>query len=136
MAERTIKTVFFSWYDEGPSTTTGKKRRFVRRARRGETVDLPADAIKRGEELGAFVTDEDEQADAAAESSVDASTATASELAEWIEDARPNVGETVDAAGDDPDAARKLLEAEESATGGKPRQGVVDGLNRIIDSAE
>jgi hypothetical protein len=60
------------------------------------------------------------------------------ELVDWLmstgrfdNQPKPTVKEVVDAAEDDPDLAERLLGAEEAATGGSPRQGVIDGLAKI-----
>jgi hypothetical protein len=54
------------------------------------------------------------------------------DLTEWIRDDQPTVTEVVELADGDPAMAQKLLDAENAATGGDPRKGVVDGLNKII----
>jgi hypothetical protein len=61
------------------------------------------------------------------------------ELAEYIKGANPDgkeltVGETVALAGDDPDLAHRILQAENIATDGEPRKGVEAGLTSIIES--
>lgn len=54
-------------------------------------------------------------------------------LSEFIASERLNVAETVALAEDDPDRARCVLAAEESASGQDPRKGVADALQKIID---
>jgi hypothetical protein len=55
------------------------------------------------------------------------------ELAAWLENDKPNADETVAAAGDDPALARRLLDAENARE--KPRVGVVEGLQKVVDAA-
>jgi len=118
--------------------------------KRGE--EIPADmlddaTLERGERLGSFFTDEEleegqnqrepgpapaMQLTEAGEPAFDEMSE--SELAEYIRQNRPNVGETVLMSQNDPDTAKRLLEAEHMATDGEPRAGVVKGLNEIIDS--
>jgi hypothetical protein len=57
----------------------------------------------------------------------------ASEVASWIESEKPNAADTVAAAGDDPDTAAVVLEAESTATKGDPRASVEKPLQKIID---
>ena len=54
------------------------------------------------------------------------------ELAEYMEENKPTVAETVAMADGDPEAAKRILEAEDIVTDNDPRQGVIDGLSRII----
>lgn len=130
MAERTIKHRAFAYYKEEEDAVTGNKVRREYLARRGDTVDLSAADIRRGEAYNAFVTEDDEEDTSA---SIDVSTASEDELQEWIEEEQPTVKEVVDAADGDPDTARRLLAAEEGATGGSPRKGVVEGLGTILN---
>jgi hypothetical protein len=72
------------------------------------------------------------QAVQAEEEEMDVTTASVDDLARWIQTEQPNVNETVQASGGEPDLAHKLLEAESQATDGDPRKGVVDGLSAVI----
>lgn len=56
----------------------------------------------------------------------------AGELAAYLRENRLNVDDTVALAEGDPERAGRVLEAEEQATGGSPRAGVVAGLQKII----
>jgi hypothetical protein len=67
----------------------------------------------------------------AASSDYSAKGKSATQVAKWIESERPNEDATVAAAQDDPDLARRVLEAESAATQGDPRQGVKSRLERI-----
>lgn len=48
---------------------------------------------------------------------------------------KPTVQEVLDGAGDNPDLAKRILTAEQEASGGEPRQGVVTGLNDVVAKA-
>jgi len=96
--------------------------------------------LERGERLGSFFTDEELEAienPSAAEAgegeAAEFSEMGESELAEYIQENRPNVHETIALAGGDPEVAARVLEAEELATDGDSRAGVVKGLNEIIE---
>lgn len=128
MPERTIAIRAFPYYVDVEDPITGDTRKRERIARRGETVDLREQDVKRGEKFGAFQSDAVET-----ESGLDLSTASSAELAEWIESDSPTVQEVVDAAGDDPARAQVLLDAENVATGNNPRKGVVDGLGAVAE---
>jgi hypothetical protein len=144
MATRTIRTAQFMYY-----IPTGRTRRrrdgveedilSVRHALRGDTVDIPRDEdIARGERAGTFVPDEVEQASPVEtqEEATGLDFSSHDALVGWIKSEQPTVHTVVDAADDDPDKAQMLLAAEEEATGGQPRKGVVTALNRIVHEAE
>lgn len=98
-------------------------------AKRGDVINVNAEDLERGKAIDAFASDaKDSESE-----EVDVVDLSDDELADWLEEESPNVKETVAAAGDDPESARRLLAAEESVSGGDPRQGVVDGLNKIIE---
>jgi hypothetical protein len=138
-----------------------------RTAKQGDTVDIPREEdIARGEEVHAFLTDEDiEAAEAAAEAEADemeairqsqleaqtppgtdaegeeveevssVSEMSDEELVAWIKEDKPTAHEVVDAAEGDPDLARRLLDAEDEASGGDSRKSVISGLTAIIQQA-
>lgn len=54
-------------------------------------------------------------------------------LADHISASKLTVDDTVALAQDDPERARRVLEAERLASGGSPRAGVEQGLQKIID---
>lgn len=136
MPEATIKHRAFAYYadEEGlrPDGTVGDIR-VERIARRGDTIELDDVQYQRGNAHGAFVTDEDRAAqEATGEQELVIETATVQQLAEWIEEDKPNVNDTVGASGGDAAVAARIMEAENMATGGKPRSGVVEGLTKVI----
>lgn len=103
-------------------------------AMRGETVEVNDADYAKGVELGAFAEADGEPIDGGSlvgRSVVDLSD---DELDELLETESPNVGETVALAGNDPESAQRILDAEERVTDGEPRQGVEDGLTKIIEA--
>lgn len=76
--------------------------------------------------------EESEQEVIEEEELLDVNTATVDELVDWIRTERPTVNDVVQASGGDPEAAKRLLEAERDASDGEPRKGVVDGLSAVI----
>lgn len=158
MAERTIKHKAFRHSVETESLTDPEATVLrTRIARRGDVVDLRDADVRRGEAHGAFFTEEELAAQAApAEQegadppvdpagsggppeppeAFDASNKSVEDLIEWLEEKKPNAPQTLAAAGDDPDTAATLLEAEQSVTGRQPRSTVEDGLERIIEGGD
>jgi len=152
-----IKHAMFSWREpvldaDGEqvvvSTKRGQERpKFsIRHATRGQTVTVPEDAYDWGLERGAFLSEEEDAVREAklAESDSPASAGAGTEpdlnfddqdqLVNWIRDAKPNAATVVGAAGNDPDKAAALMDAEREATGGQPRKTVMDGLQKIASS--
>lgn len=113
-----------------------------------DTKDIHEADLDHGEEIGAFWTsDYDPETgvplgfniqtgtftDAAVEMSddvPDVDEATEVELAEWVQGA--TVKSVVELAGDNPDHAARLLEAEEAASGRDPRATLVKALEKIV----
>jgi hypothetical protein len=108
--------------------------------------------LERGDRLGSFYTDADLAARKRGQEipEVQAAEAGAAELppgpdfsemgeheiAEYIEQNQLNVGDTVALAGDDPETAKRVLEAETilaESRKDEPRKGVVDGLAAIVE---
>lgn len=77
-------------------------------------------------------TDDDGEEVVEEEELLDVNTASADDLADWIRTERPTVNDVVQASDGDPEVARKLLEAESTATDGEPRKGVMEGLSAVI----
>jgi hypothetical protein len=164
MTEYQIRHVSFAYSVETPDPVRPGETIYVeRKAYQGEVVDIELESdIERGLRFDAFVTDEtplpataaaavEEVAAAAHQEMLETAAAEAEpeeveessvedmsdeELVTWIKDSHPNINTVVDAAEGDADNARRLLEAEDKATGGDSRQGVVKGLTHIIDQAE
>lgn len=51
---------------------------------------------------------------------------------EWLRSQNPTIDATVERAEGDPAKAQAILDAEHTATGGEPRKGVVEGLQKVI----
>jgi hypothetical protein len=110
----------------------------------GEVVsieELGPLALERGERLGSFYTDAELAGPATAEAAAVGETASNTsewgvpELVQYIETNKPNVDDTIALAQGDPEAAKRVLEAEDEATGGDPRSGVTKGLTAVIGDA-
>ena len=126
MPERQIKIRGFTYYTE-----RGDGQLVASFAKQGETVDLRKEDVERGEKYDAFGDpSEIPEAPATAFNVVDASD---DELDEYLESNSPNVDDTVALAGNDPESAQRLLDAENRVSDGSPRQGVEDGLSKIIE---
>jgi hypothetical protein len=99
----------------------------------GQKIDLLSDDYVRLINGGAVVDANSPEAEGSVDEEVlDVTTASVDDLARWIEGEKPNVQDTVNASGGEPDLARKLLEAESQATDGEPRRGVLEGLTAVI----
>jgi hypothetical protein len=125
----------------------------------GQAVEINRQAdLDRGELHGAFFTEEEGERILARQSGADipepvggrdgedepreVSELDEDELVDWLMGTgefdgrkKPNADEVVAAAGDDPELAGRLLDAEERAQGGQPRQGVEQGLNKVIEES-
>lgn len=134
MAEREIKIRSFTWREEIENPVTGKVGAVTRQAAYGSVVDLPDHAIERGEALNAFFTDEDRAEADATEDETYLQDMDDEELAEWVSSS--TIPQVVNAANDDPDLAQRLLDAENAATGNDPRNGLVEGLAKVLGSTE
>ena len=130
MPEVTIAIRGFTYMREVPDPLDRDKSTYVSAfATRGQTVEVSDAEYEQGQALGAFTTN-DEEAPEGAFSVVDASD---DELDDYLNEESPNVSETVALAGNDPESAQRILDAEERVTDGEPRQGVEDGLTKIIE---
>jgi hypothetical protein len=134
------------------TTKHGQERPKYRRvhARRYATIDdaeMAPDDLERAEAFGAFFTDEELEAIRGGEASEPAEATKPPEgvpedlnfddndqLVGWIKTAKPTAATVVAAAGDDPDKAIALMDAEEEASGGQPRKSVMDPLGKIAES--
>jgi len=144
MARKTIHAAQFMYYVPTGETRTYRDGReeevlSVRHALHGDTVDIPrAEDVAAGEAAGAFVEEEVEQespvAAPAEPTGPDFSSHDA--LVAWMEATSPTVQDVVDAAGDDPDKAAMLLDAENTASGGQSRRGVVRALTPIAEGQD
>jgi hypothetical protein len=133
MTERTIRHVSFSYRVEAPDPMKPGETIFIeKKVAKGTTVDIPfEDDILRGEKFGAFETPRDESV----EEVTSIRDLSDDELVAWIAEDHPKVSEVIDSAEGDPDLARRLLDAEDKATGGDSRKGVIEGLSAVLGSA-
>jgi ABC-type transport system substrate-binding protein len=131
MPEATIKIRAFPYYEKSVHPVTGEDRFRERIATRGQTVELSDADYERAERYGAIEGVEAPTAEVEAPPGTDTGVV---ETAEWIKTSKPTVDETVAEAEGDPEKAKQVLEAENVATGGQPRRGVVDGLTQLIES--
>lgn len=143
MTQVKIKHAQFMYYEDTGETqtnfNTGEEtpKLVAKFAFHEEVVDIPRqEDYDRGVEVGAFFEEDDEKSSDDEESEEESeeepiSTETHDELVEWIRDDRPTAAQVVKAAGNDPDKARRLMAAEEEASGSQPRKSVMDPLRKI-----
>lgn len=128
---RTIRHKAFSYRVLVDSPVDPNKKVFAEKlARRGETVDLLADDIARGERHGAFETAKTKAEDAVKE--LDAADMSDGDLIRAIKDRGLNVNQTIALSKGDPEQAKRILTAENAATGNDPRVGVTEGLKALL----
>lgn len=149
MPRRKIRHAQFDYYvpTEATDMKTGKTtERLSRRiALGGKWVDIPRDEdIERGEKMGAFFTEEElhpQDPDTGGDDSglSDDDIETDDDLVSWIKGEqgdKPTAPQVVERAGDDPDTARELLDAERQAADDEdrePRTSVVQPLEGIAN---
>lgn len=152
MAEKKIKHGLFWYYAPEPTIDQSGAEAVVlveKLAYHNDVVDIPREAdVARGEKFGAFYTDAElkaQKSDGAepedvSEEDVELADLDEDELVDWLMGTgrfdgqpKPTVKDVVAAAGDDPDLAGRLLDAEDRASGEDPRAGVVSGLESIIE---
>jgi hypothetical protein len=142
-----IKIAQFQYHEEVGGTKrhkrTGEELPLLatRFARHGQTVDITRDEdLERGEKLGAFEDEapEDEASeeaeptnDEAVDEEIEEVSWRHDDLVAWIRDDKPTASEVVKAAEGNPEYAKKLIAAEEEASGSQPRKSVVDPLRKI-----
>lgn len=126
MAKRIIQIRSFSYLNE-----EGDRYLSVSKGGEIDTKDLSDRELELAEEINAF----EPEADGEAEEGFDAADLSVEDLAAYIKAKRLNVGDTVALAGDDAELAEHVLEAEQAVTGREPRDGVVTGLEKIINES-
>lgn len=129
-----IKIRAFPYYVDAEDPVTGKKVRQERVAMRGDEVELSDSDLRRAQHHNAIEDGSEQSGDGGGE--LDVATADVQSVAAWIEEDKPSVSDVVNAADGDAATASKLLEAEGVATGGEPRKGVEEGLNKIIQDGQ
>lgn len=146
MAEKTIKHLQF-WYNK-EITRGGQKMYAEQIAYQGDTVDVTDEQdLLRGEESGAFYTDAelaalagepvgDSEASSGGDVPVpDLKTASVDDVADWMDEQSPTINDLLELVNDNPDAAQKVLDAENLVRSGDSRKGLVEGLTVILDRA-
>lgn len=156
MAEKTVKIKHgLFYYHEPVMRIVGGEEKSVlveRLAFHGEEVTLTRDAdIERGNEVGAFFTDEElkqmEEASAPPspdenpeETTRDPKELDDEDLVDWLMGTgefdghkKPTAAEVVDAIGDDAEFGERVLDAEETASGGNPRKAVVEHVESLTE---
>lgn len=99
---------------------------------RGETAGVGVSSVPGGIAVGgANVTPGVAQA-VGSDSEIDVAGSSVEDIAAYLEAEKPNAAETVALAGDDPELAQKVLDAEKAAQGGDPRVTVQEPLQKII----
>jgi hypothetical protein len=165
LAEKLIKVRLFTWFEEVDSPVHGQAVLTERIAHQGQVVDITNPAyVKRGEELDAFYTDaERKQIDAgtyagpeadtiyrvmagerpaqlgeetvAGEGSLDVSSASDQEIADYIVENRLSIDKTLSLIPEDADleTLEKFYDAEAIASDNQPRKGVADAIDKRIE---
>lgn len=159
MAERevTIKHGLFYYHELVPRIINGEEKEILveRLAFHGETLTLDRDAdIQRGDEVGAFYSDEELKAleTAAAPPTAsdnpegevrDPKELDEEELVDWLMatgefdgQKKPTAAEVVAAIGDDAEFGDRVLDAEETASGGSPRKAVAEHVESLQDNED
>lgn len=129
----TVKVVALGFPYQREIEQEGETRIVHAYGRRGEEIEVNDQDLARGRRLDAFAdpdAEDDEAPDAIEADVVDMSD---DELDEWFQSQSPTVSDVVEAAGDDPENAQRLLAAENRNTGNDPRSTLVEGLQKIID---
>lgn len=135
--ERVVKAQFFRFTKLVPIPGSDDVRPVMATARRGDTVQVLEAEATRGDSLDAFHVDAAVSKTAAGETvvEVDVREMSDADLAAWIRDDKPKAADVVELAEGDGQLAERLLNAERTATNGKPRKNVNDPLTKVIDEA-
>lgn len=117
----------FTYHKEIEDPSTGNKTIVSDLATKGQVLEVSDADFERGSRLGAFADDTEPTGPAGGFSVVDASD---DEVDEYLLENEPNADATVALAGDDPESAQRLIDAEER-TREEPRKGVLEKLEKI-----
>lgn len=136
METREIKIRSFV-YEEPYEDFDGTTRMASKQAKRGDVVELDPYWIRYGDDMGAFVTEADREVEED-EDVIDTAEAVEEmgddELMNWVSDS--TIPQVLGVAKADPSLCKRILEAENAATGNDPRTGLVEALARISGSGE
>lgn len=141
MPKVVIKIRAFPYYEDVENPVSGKKERKEIVGRRGQEIDLSDTDYERAVRFDAIVKegespDPDDGDLPQFPEDVEIEAASIEQLSNWIVREKPTIEEVVEAADDDSVNARKLIEAENHATGQQPRKGLIEALQQIITDAE
>ena len=144
---RVVKVLQFAYHTVAPSPMlVGQEVIIEKVAVRNQVVHLDEIGLmylEKGERLDAFYTTAELEAisDKAAQSSgggddagdeINFTELGTHEMAEYLRENKPNVDDTLKLVENDPDAAKRLLEAEDIVTDNDPRTGIVQGVSKIV----
>jgi hypothetical protein len=132
----TIKIRAFPYYVDVEDPVTLRPMRQECIATRGMTVRVSDVDFRRATKFKAYYTEEElAERDQIAQGSAqpDLEVATVADISHWLQTAKPSIGEVVAEVNNDPDVAKKVLAAENHATGGQPREELVDELEEITN---
>lgn len=132
LTEVKVRILAFPYYVNVYDPLADKEVRAERIGTRDEVIQVNDRDLERGRRHDAFYATADEPEGV---EEFDPAGASDAELSEWIRDDKPSVKVLVEASGGDPDLARRLLAAEEEATGGDSRKTAVEALGAIIANA-
>jgi pyruvate/2-oxoglutarate dehydrogenase complex dihydrolipoamide acyltransferase (E2) component len=137
METREIKIRSFV-YEEEIQDFRGETITQNRQAQRGDTVELSEYWAAYGDDMGAFVTKADREAEVEDETILETAETVEEmgedELMNWVSDS--TIPQVLAVAKADPSLCQRILAAENAATGNDPRGGLVDALARIVASQE
>lgn len=134
MVKRTVHHLFYS-YATTLKDEAGRDVATVLTGQRGDTIELSEAEARRGDALGAFTPDGPGGGELPPDGpSFNAMGATDEDLDSFVTGA--NAPEVVEAAGDSPAAAERLLDAEERVRQGNPRKSVMGPLEDVIAQAQ
>jgi hypothetical protein len=144
MSDLRVKIRRFTWH-EPVETKSGAKGLRERSANFGDLVDtdhVDAERVRVGLDRGWLEEPSDEQEqeqNGNGTGEIAPEDMDVAQLADYIK-GNNQTGRALTAnaclqlVGDDPEFAQRMLEAENKATGGMPRRGLVEGLRNIIGS--
>lgn len=133
-----IKIRAFPYYEDVEDPISGETRPVERIARRGDVVELDDKNLARAKKFDAIADPEDDVEPEGGDTaqfpeSVTIEDASVEQVADWIKREKPTVDAVVEEANENPENARKLIEAEELATGQQPRSTLVEKLEEIAN---
>lgn len=139
-----IKIRAFPYYTDKVDPVTDRPVRQENVAVRGDKVVLSDVDLERAKRFDAILVDEDGDpvteitppvVDEEAEvTQPNLETASAEEISVWLKKEKPTVDEVVAASNENVEVSKKLIEAENLATGNQPRKSLVERLDAIIDA--